>query len=130
MTSSARCTLYGETLWISPYVFSTFVALQEKGVPFDIVEVGLADGEHLQAPYRDGSLTARVPSLAYDGFQLAESSAIAEYLEEIFPPPRHAAVLPGDVRARARARQLMAWLRSDLGALREDRSTVTMFYRF
>jgi glutathione S-transferase len=130
MNASARCTLFGETLWISPYVFSTFVALREKNVPFDIVEVALAEGEHLQPAYRNGSVTARVPSLMHDGFQLAESSAIAEYLEEVYPPPAHVRLLPADVRARARARQLMAWLRSDLGALREERSTVTMFYRF
>jgi len=127
MTASARCTLYGEPLWISPYVFSTFVALREKGIPFDVVEVALADGAHLQPSYRDGSVTARVPSIEYGGFRLAESSAIAEYLDEVFPPPR---LLPADVQARARARQIMAWLRSDLGALREERSTVTMFYRF
>ena len=130
MTSPANVTLYGETLWISPYVFSTFVALQEKGVPFDMVEVGLADGEHLQPAYRDRSITARVPALEHDGFCLAESSAIAEYLEEVFPSPGYARLLPESARDRARARQLMAWLRSDLGALREERSTVTMFYRF
>ena len=119
--------MFGETLWISPYVFSTFVALQEKGIPFDVVEVALADGAHLQPSYRDSSVTARVPSIEHGGFRLAESSAIAEYLDEVFPPPR---LLPADVQARARARQIMAWLRSDLGALREERSTVTMFYRF
>jgi glutathione S-transferase len=122
--------LFGETLWISPYVFSTFVALHEKGVLFDVIEVGLAEGEHLLPAYRDASVTARVPSLEHDGFRLAESSAIAEYLEEVFPPPSHPCLLPAAPQARARARQIMAWLRSDLGALREERSTVTMFYRF
>jgi len=130
MAANGRCTLYGETLWISPYVFSSFVALHEKRIPFDVVEVGLATGAHLEAPYRDASLTARVPSLGHAGFTLAESSAIAEYLDEVFPPPTYARLLPADVRDRARARQLMAWLRSDLGALRDERSTVTMFHRF
>jgi glutathione S-transferase len=127
---SADITLYGETLWISPYVFSSFLALHEKGLPFRVVEVALAEGGHLEPSYRDTSLTARVPSLAHAGFHLAESSAIAEYLEETFPPPAHPHLLPVGLRERARARQLMAWLRSDLGALRDERSTVTMFYRF
>lgn len=127
---TSRCTLYGETLWISPYVFSSFVALREKNVPFDVVEISLIDGAQLQADYRDTSLTARVPALAYDGFHLAESSAIAEYLDEVLPPPGYQRLFPGDVRDRARARQLMAWMRSDLGALRDERSTVTMFYRY
>ena len=130
MTTPSRCTLFGETLWISPYVFSTFVGLHEKGVPFDVVEVALAEGMHLQPAYRDASLTARVPSIELDGFSLAESSAIAEYLEEVFPPPRYPALFPAAARSRARVRQIMAWLRSDLAALREERSTVTMFYRF
>jgi glutathione S-transferase len=128
--TSVVCTLYGENLWISPYVFSTFVALREKGIPFGLAELSLADGEHLEAPLRDRSLTARVPSLEHEGFHLAESSAIAEYLDEAFPPPAAPALLPADRRQRARARQLMAWMRSDVGALRDERSTVTMFYRF
>jgi glutathione S-transferase len=123
-------TLYGETLWISPYVFSSFVALQEKGIPFEITEIALSEGMHLADEYRDRAVTARVPSLEHDGFRLAESSAIAEYLEEAFPPPAHAALLPQQRRERARAREIMAWLRSDLGALRDERSTMTMFYRF
>jgi glutathione S-transferase len=131
MADAPRFTLYGETLWGSPYVFSSYVALTEKGVPFDVVEVKLAEECAQSAPaYRKASITARVPSLDHDGFRLAESSAIAEYLEEILPPPAYLRLFPEDARARARARQIMAWLRSDLGALRDERSTVTMFYRF
>ncbi len=130
MTDATRCTLYGETLWISPYVFSSFVALREKGIPFDVEEVALVEGRHLQPSYRDASLTARVPALEHDGFRLSESSAIAEYLEDVFPPTGRARLFPAGVRERAQARQLMAWMRSDLGALRDERSTVTMFYRF
>jgi len=122
--------LYAETLYISPYVFSSYVALREKGVAFDVVEVPLISGAHLQPDYASASVTGRVPALQHGGFRLAESSAIAEYLEELFPPPEYARLLPESVRDRARARQLMAWLRSDLGALRDERSTVTMFYRF
>jgi len=77
MTAPARCTLFGENLWISPYVFSTFVALREKGIAFAVMEVELAAGKHLQPNYRDVSLTARVPSFDHDGFRLAESNAIA-----------------------------------------------------
>jgi glutathione S-transferase len=124
------CTLYGETLWISPYVFSSFVALREKGVPFEVVEVALVENAHRAAAYRAAAPTQRVPSLDDGGFRLAESSAIAEYLEDRFPPPEYPRLFPAELRARAQARQIMAWLRSDLGALRDERSTVTMFYRF
>lgn len=122
--------LHAESLWISPYVFSSFVALMEKGLNFEVAQVKLIDGEHQSSRYRALSLTARVPCLEHDGFTLSESSAIAEYLEECFAPQAYPRLLPESVTARARARQLMAWLRSDLMALREDRSTVTMFYQF
>jgi glutathione S-transferase len=126
----AEFTLYAETLWISPYVFSSLVALREKNTSFDISEVGLFEGAQHRPDYATPSVTGRVPSLQHEDFRLAESSAIAEYLEEVLAPPRFARLLPSAVRDRARARQLMAWLRSDLAALRDDRSTVTMFYRF
>jgi glutathione S-transferase len=127
---SNTCRLHVESLWISPYVFSSFVALKEKRIDFDVEVVSLFDRAHLSPHYGDLSLTGRVPCLEHEGFALSESSAIAEYLEERFPLPAHARLLPLDLRDRARARQLMAWLRSDLLALREERSTITMFYRF
>jgi glutathione S-transferase len=127
--TTGTLTLYGETLWISPYVFSAFVALKEKGVGFEVSEVSLMDGQHRQPPYRDASLTARVPSLEHDGFWLSESSAIAEYLDELLPAPEYPRLLPERIQDRARARQVMALLRSDFGRLREERATVTMFFR-
>ncbi len=124
----ADFTLHAETLWASPYAFSSFVALREKNAPFDLVEVDLAHGAHRHAGYATRSITGRVPSLEHQGFRLAESSAIAEYLEEVLPPPRFPRLFPEAVRDRARARQVMAWLRSDVPVLRDERSTMTMFY--
>jgi glutathione S-transferase len=121
-------TLYAESLWASPYAFSSLVALREKGVAFDLVLVELAGGAHRRPDYYAPSVTGRIPSLDHGGFRLAESSAIAEYLEEVLPPPQYPRLFPEALRDRARARQIMAWLRSDLMALREERSTMTMFY--
>ncbi|MFT3774155.1 MAG: glutathione transferase [Minicystis sp.] len=123
---STTLKLYTDAFWISPYVFTAFVALQEKGLPFEMVDVALQDGAQHDPAYRDRTITGRVPSLEHDGFFLAESQAIVEYLDEAFPDtPR---VLPAGVRERARARQILGWIRSDLMALREERSTTTMFY--
>jgi glutathione S-transferase len=124
----AEFVLYAESLWASPYAFSSLVALREKGASFELVEVELARGAHQRPDYSTPSITGRIPSLEHGDFRLAESSAIAEYLEEVLPPPQFPRLLPEAVRDRARARQVMAWLRSDLGALREERSTMTMFY--
>jgi glutathione S-transferase len=117
--------LYAEELWDSPYVFSVFVALHEKKLPFVERVLRLSQGEQRAGDYPARSLTARVPCIEHDGFVLSESLAIHEYLDEVFPEPR---LLPATTRERARARQVLGWLRSDLMPLREDRSSETMFY--
>ncbi len=120
--------LYGNTNWASPYVLSCFVALREKGLAFDMGVVALERGEQRDPSFARQSLTSRVPMLEDGDFTLSESSAIVEYLEEAYPPPGHARVLPPGVRERARARQVMAWVRSDLGPIREERSSEWVFY--
>ena len=117
--------LYVDRFWISPYVFSCFVALREKGIAFETKEVGLDRGDQKTDDYRARSITGRVPSLSDGDFSLAESQAIIEYLEDVKPEPP---LLPRDVKDRARARQILAWIRSDLDALRAERPTSTMFY--
>jgi glutathione S-transferase len=120
--------LHGEKHWDSPYVFTAFVALVEKGIPFEVRVLDLNAGEQRATQYREASLTARVPSIEHGGFVLSESTAIVEYLDEVFPAPAHPRLLPEGIKDRARARQIMAWLRSDLLPLREERSTETMFF--
>jgi glutathione S-transferase len=126
--STARLVLYGNAMWSSPYVLSCFVGLTEKELPFDVQTVALQDGAQRSAAYVQTSFTARVPALVDGDFTLSESSAIIEYLEERWPPPAHAALLPADVQQRARARQIMAWVRSDLLPIREERSAEYVFY--
>lgn len=121
-------TLYAETKWYSPYVFTAFTALKEKGLPFEVKELDLGKKEARAADYVGRSVTGKVPSIEHDGFWLAESVAIAEYLDDAFPAPKHARLFPSDPRERARARQLMLFIRTDLAALRTERSTETMFY--
>lgn len=118
-------TLYSDGFYISPYAFSVFVALEEKGVPYTLEAVPLDKKAHHAPKYKQGSITGRVPSIEHDGFWLAESSAIIEYLDEAFPQKR---VLPADIKERARARMVMAWVRSDMLPIREERPTTTMFY--
>jgi len=127
-TSSENIVLYGDHRGVSPYVFSVYVALREKGLPFELRIVDLDRGDQDAGDYANHSLTARVPAITHGDFGLAESSAIVEYLEDVFPPPKHPRVLPEGVRERARARQVMAWIRSDLVALRDERPTTTIFF--
>ena len=125
-TSATTLTLFVDRFCVSPYVFSAFVALTEKGLPFEVHALDLKAGEHRKPAYARASLTARIPALQHGAFTLSESSAIAEYLEDAFPDrPR---LLPADLQQRARARQVMAFVRSDLGPIREERSAETVFY--
>ena len=121
----ASLMLFVDARFTSPYALSVFVTLREKGLPFDLRTVDLGLGAHYETSFADMSLTRRVPTLVHGDFTLSESSAITEYLETISPD---VPVYPVDVRERARARQVQAWLRSDLGALREERSTEFIYY--
>jgi glutathione S-transferase len=119
--------LHGSRLWTSPYVFSAFVVLEEKGLPYRMELLDTEAGEHRRAPYEAASVTGRMPALRHGDFWLAESSAIAEYLEDVFPPPRYARLYPEDPRARARVRMVQAFVRSDVLAIRAERTTDTLF---
>lgn len=98
-----------------------------KSLPFTLKTVNLDSGEHLQPGWKGYSATRRVPLLEVDSFSLSESSAITEYLDERFAPPEWERLYPHDVQKRARARQVQAWLRSDLMPIREERSTAVVF---
>jgi glutathione S-transferase len=117
--------LYVDARFLSPYAMSAFVTLHEKGLPFTTKTVDLAVRDNDSPSFAALSLTHRVPTLVHDEFSLAESSAISEYLEEMFPQPP---VYPGDPQSRARARQIQAWLRSDLMPIRQERPTEVVFH--
>lgn len=119
--------LHGNDTYSSPYVFSAFVTLKEKGVPFRLVTLSLERKEHHRPEYEGPSFTGKVPALRHGDFWLAESSAIDEYIDEAFPPPAFPRLYPEDPRRRARARMIQAFLRTDLAPLRQDRPTSTLF---
>ena len=117
--------LYIDSQFTSPYAMSVFVCLREKGLPFDVKTVDLSAGENHDPAFATTSMTRRVPTLVHDGFALSESSAISEYIDETFPGAR---LYPADPRLPARARQVQAWLRSDLMQIRNHRPTEVIFY--
>lgn len=117
--------LYVDSNYVSPYALTAYVSLVEKGLAFDVEPLDLAQHANDEPRYARASLTRRVPTLIHDEFALSESSAIAEYLDEAFPGGTR--LYPGGPRARARARQIQAWLRSDLMPIREERPTFVVF---
>lgn len=124
MPSDSRMLLYVDANFASPYGLVAFVGLIEKGLEFDIETLDLAAHATQGADFARTSITRRIPTLIHDGFALSESSAICEYLDETFAGTR---LYPSDRRDRARARQIQAWVRSDLMAIREERPTFVVF---
>jgi glutathione S-transferase len=118
--------LFTDSNYLSPYAMSVFVSLREKGIAFDTVPVDLEQSEHLAPVYAGISTTRRIPSINDNGFLLSESSAICEYLEDQYP---HPAIYPGNVAHRAKAREVQAWVRSDLLPLRAERPTEFVFLK-
>ena len=123
--NDAPLRLYVDARYTSPYALSAFVALRVKGIEFDLVTVDLEASDNLSVDYTQLSQTQRVPTLIDDDFALSESSAITEYLEDAYP---QVPVYPQDLKSRAKARQVQAWLRSDLMPIRQERSTLVVFY--
>jgi glutathione S-transferase len=98
-----RPKLYGASY--SVYVRTARLALEEKGVGYDLVEVDIfAPGgptpEHLaRHPF------GKIPAFEHDGFRLYEAGAISRYVDDVFPGP---ALQPGDARPRARMNQAIS----------------------
>lgn len=118
-----------DSRFLSPYALSAYVALQEKGLPFDLQKINLQAKENYSPEHLQRSLTGRVPVLVHGDFSLSESSAIDEYLEDRFPGPQYPRIYPTHLEHKARARQIQAWLRSDLMPIRQERSTEVVFWQ-
>jgi glutathione S-transferase len=116
--------LYVDANFASPYALVAFVSLIEKGLDFEIQCLDLAAHANHDPNFARTSITRRVPTLIHDGFSLSESSAICEYIDETFDGTR---LYPTDPRDRARARQIQAWVRSDLMPIRDERPTFVVF---
>jgi glutathione S-transferase len=85
---------------LCPYVQRAVIALTEKGVPFERIDVDLADKP---AWFKKVSPLGKTPVLLVDDIAIFESAVILEYLEETQPNPLH----PSDPLARAEDR---AWI--------------------
>src|SRR5579862_870186 len=76
----ARPIVYGPAG--STYVWSTRMALAEKGIAHDLVEFG----EYRQPPHLSRHPFGKVPAFEHDGFELYETQAILRYIDEGFMP--------------------------------------------
>lgn len=121
-------TLYVDGYFVNQWDGSCVVALEEKRLVYSTARGLLRDGGGVPPALAERTCVGRVPSLHHGELWLGESSAIIEYLEETFPPPEYPRLLPANPHARAKARQWMSFVRSDLNALRVERSWWTCVY--
>jgi glutathione S-transferase len=101
-----------------PWTLGVWAALQEKGLAFQTKTLDPNAGELRAGEYARATWSGKAPALQHGDAWLVESLAILEYIEDVFTPPRHRRLLPAGARARARDRQILSWLRTDLHELR------------
>ena len=86
--------------WFCPFVQRVWIALEEKGIPYQYIEV---NPYHKPQSLLDLNPRGLVPTLQYQGKPLYESTVLCEFLEEAYPDhmPK---LLPDDPYLRARTR--------------------------
>ena len=106
-----------------PYCARVRIVLAEKAISYETV---LVDLDERPGWIYDLNPTGRVPVLDDDGFVLAESRVLMEYLEERFPEPP---LLPAGADGRAVIRLRLERFEQDLAApyyaLRSERTSET-----
>lgn len=89
------------------------IALNLKGLAYEIVPVDLLASEQRGEAYRAVNAFASVPTLEVEGRRYAQSMAILEWLEERHPQPP---LLPSDPEDRFAARELALAIATELHA--------------
>ena len=86
--------IYGSL--VSPFVRKLLGYLGEKGIEFELKGVGIGDPD---PGFQAASPLGKMPAMDDDGFLLADSSAIIQYLEARYPSPE---LIPADPQERGR----------------------------
>jgi glutathione S-transferase len=86
----------------SPPSWKVWLTLEHKKIPYQLKMLSFDAGDQKKPEFLAINPRGLVPTLVDDDFVIAESSAIAEYLEERWPEPT---LLPGGPRERATIRR-------------------------
>ena len=95
--------IYGPA--ISTYVRTARLVCEEKGAPYQLVEVDIMQGGHKSPEHLARHPFGRVPAFEHDGFELYETSAITRYLDAVLPGTP---LTPADPKGAARMEQAVA----------------------
>lgn len=94
------------------------IALHLKEIPFDYVSIDIRKGAQHEESFRKINPLSLIPALEDKGKVITQSTAIIEYLEELYPTP---SIFPEDPIARARSRAFAASIASEIHALNNMR---------
>jgi maleylpyruvate isomerase len=109
MSDPAGATLYG--YFRSTAAYRVRIALGLKGLSASHKFIHLRKGEQTSVDYLKLNPAGLVPIWIENGFHLAQSLAIIEYLDETHPQPP---LLPREARQRAIAREIALTVASDI----------------
>jgi maleylacetoacetate isomerase/maleylpyruvate isomerase len=104
-------TLILHSAWRSSAAYRVRIALNLKGLAYDIVPVNLVSSQHLEPAYAALNPQRLLPVLEVGGRTLTQSLAILEWLDETTPQPP---LLPADAFDRAIVRTMAHIVASDI----------------
>ena len=87
---------------LSLYSRPVWIALLEKQLPFELIELAL-DGDQWQADFLIINPFGRIPVLVDDGFSVFECLTILDYLELKYPTP---GLLPNNIKRQTMVRMI------------------------
>jgi maleylacetoacetate isomerase/maleylpyruvate isomerase len=100
--------------------FRARIALHYKGLAFEYIPVHLLKGEHQTEEYLKLNPMKHVPALVHDGFLIAETVAICDYLDAMFPEKP---LFPSNPRDKALVMQLVEIVNSGIQPLQNLKVT-------
>ncbi|WP_300301571.1 glutathione S-transferase family protein [Ferrovibrio sp.] len=89
----------------SPFAWRVWLALEHKGLSYDLKVLSFDKREHKTPDYLAINPRGEVPALVDDGFAIFESNAIVEYIAERWP--EGPTLFPADIRQRAIQRRMI-----------------------
>jgi glutathione S-transferase len=109
----------------SPYAWRVRLALEHKGVPYELKTLSFDAGDLGTPEYAALNPRRRVPVIVDDGFVLYESAAIVEYISDKWPgEPR---LLASDLRQRGVQRRMVREVDQYFGAALEELVEAMLF---
>jgi maleylpyruvate isomerase len=114
ITEAPKVKLVFHGYWRSGTSYRTRIALNLKGLDYEVAPVNLIEGAQKSEAFLRLNPQGLVPALEADGLVLTQSPAILEWLEETFPEPP---LLPGGTAERAQVRAMAALIGCDIHPL-------------